>query len=360
MIRVGVAGAGGWAGASHLPALRRLPEFEVTAVATTRRESAERAAAAHGVRHAFAGVEAMAAHPEVDLVVVSVKAPEHAKAIRAALDAGKHVLSEWPLGADTPEAEELAAAAAQAGVLNAVVLQGHHLPGARFVADLLAEGRIGRVESLALVASGAPLGGGRIPEGMEWSTDPAGGTSLLTIMAGHSLATLDRLVAPFTEVSARLPRHHDRVAVGDTGRTVPNGVPGQVLLHGLLEGGASASVTVHGGGAPAPDPFHLRIVGERGTLTITPVQPGMYLNWADWAIDLSGEPLPVPDAYRTVPADLPAGPVASVAAVYAEVARAVAEDRPARPDFATAARHHRLLTAIEESAADGGVTKEIP
>ncbi|GAA5039010.1 Gfo/Idh/MocA family oxidoreductase [Thermocatellispora tengchongensis] len=354
-----MAGAGGWAEVSHLPALRRMPEFEVTAVATTRRESAERAAAAYGARHAFAGAEAMAAHPEVDLVVVSVKAPEHAKVIRAALDAGKHVLSEWPLGAGTAEAEELAAAAARAGVLNAVVLQGHHLPGARYMADLSAEGRIGRIESLALVASGAPLGGGRIPESLEWSTDPAAGNSVLTVMAGHAVATLERLAGPFAELSARLPRHHDRVAVGETGRSVPNGVAGQVLVHGLLAGGASASVIVYGGNGPAPDPFHLRIVGERGTLTAAPAQPGMYLNWADWSIDLSGEPLPVPGSYRTAPADLPPGPAASVAAVYAEIAQAVAEGRPARPDFATAARYHRLLTAIEESAAAGGATKEI-
>ncbi|WP_433634190.1 Gfo/Idh/MocA family oxidoreductase [Nocardia sp. CA-120079] len=45
--------------------------------------------------------------PEVDLVVVSVKASGHAAVIREALAAGKHVVSEWPLGVDADEAGEL-------------------------------------------------------------------------------------------------------------------------------------------------------------------------------------------------------------------------------------------------------------
>ncbi|WP_405623731.1 Gfo/Idh/MocA family protein [Streptomyces sp. NBC_00076] len=191
MIRVGIVGASGWAGASHLPALAALAGFEVTAVATTSQASADKAAA-HGVPLAFDDAGTLAAHPDVDLVVVSVKASEHAKVIRAALEAGKHVLSEWPLGVDAAEADDLARAAA-AGVVHAVNLQGYQSPDARYVADLIAGGAIGRLESAVLVAAGDPLGGPRIPPELAWSTDPAAGTSLLTIMAGHFLATLDRM-----------------------------------------------------------------------------------------------------------------------------------------------------------------------
>lgn len=116
-----MVGAGGWAAGSHLPALAGLAGYEVTAVATTRQESADRVAADHGVPLAFAGAGPLVAHDEVDLVVVSVKAPEHAKVIRAALEAGKHVLSEWPLTVDPAEAAELAELASAAGVTHAVV-----------------------------------------------------------------------------------------------------------------------------------------------------------------------------------------------------------------------------------------------
>ncbi|MFC3980537.1 Gfo/Idh/MocA family protein [Streptosporangium jomthongense] len=353
MIRVGVVGAGGWANGSHLPALAALEEFDVTAVATTDQAGADRAAAAHGVRHAFADVGELVAHPDVDLVVVSVKTPGHAAVIRAALAAGKHVVSEWPLGVDADEARELTEAAVAAGVVHAVVLQGHHSPSARFVADLLAEGRIGTLESVALVAEGAPFGGNRIWPDLVFSLDPSAGTNVLTIMAGHFLAALERVAGPLTEVSARLPRLHDRVLVTGTERIVPNATPGHVLLHGLLASGATASVVVHGGNASTQDAFLLKLVGSEGTLTATPAQPGTFIHWGDWNIRIGDDVLAVPDTCRTVPDSVRSGPPANIAALYQEVARALAEARQPYPGFETALRHHRLLAAVERSAAEG-------
>lgn len=366
MIKVGIVGASGWAGVSHLPALAKLPEYTVTAVATTNQASADKAAAAHGVPLAFADAGALAAHPDVDLVVVSVRAAEHAKVVRAALAAGKHVFCEWPLGVDGAEAEDLAREAESAGVMHAVNLQGHHSPDARYVADLVAGGAIGHLESAVLVAAGDPLGGPRIAPDLEWSTDPAAGTSLLTIMAGHFLATLDRTAGRLVEVSARLPRPHDHVEVTGTGtgtgigtgtgRMVPNGVPAQVLLHGVLANGATASVAVHGGSA-SPDGFLIKLVGSEGTVTATHNRPGTYMHWTDWDIRVNGEQVKAPDTYRTAPFDPAAGPIANVAAVYQEIAEAIAEGRQPHPDFHAAAAHHRVLTAIERSAETGAAVK---
>ncbi|MCK2212244.1 Gfo/Idh/MocA family oxidoreductase [Actinomadura sp. ATCC 31491] len=352
MIGVGVIGASGWAAGSHLPALAGLPEYRIAAVATTRRESAERAAARFG-GDAFADAAELIGHPGVDLVVVSVRAPLHAGLIRAALAAGRHVLSEWPLTVDPAEATALAETAEAAGVAHAVALQGHHSPDARFVADLVAGGRLGRLESAVLVASGGPLGGAAIAPEHAWGADPAGGTNVLTVMAGHFLATLERMAGRLTEVSARLPRLYDEVEVAGEGRTVPNRVPNQVLLHGTLDGGGTASVTVHGSSA-APDGFLVKLVGSRAVLTATPARPGSYLHWCDWDLRVDGRPVEVPAAYRTVPFHPKDGPVANVAALYRDLAAAVAEGRGPRPGFHDAARHHRLLAAVERAAGHGG------
>ena len=51
----------------------------------------------------------MVASPAIDAVAVVVKVPEHYGPTRAAIEAGKHVYTEWPLGRTTAEAEELAA-----------------------------------------------------------------------------------------------------------------------------------------------------------------------------------------------------------------------------------------------------------
>ncbi|MEU1208615.1 Gfo/Idh/MocA family oxidoreductase [Nocardia sp. NPDC005825] len=353
MIRVGVVGAGGWADSSHLPALTALEQFDVTAVATTNQDSATRAAAAHGVPHAFSDAYELAAHPEVDLVVVSVKASGHAAVIKAALKAGKHVVSEWPLGIDDDEAGELTAAATAAGVVHAVVLQGHHSPSARFTADLLADGRIGTLETVVLTADGAPWGGSRIRPSLVFGLDSAEGTNILTIMAGHFLATLERVTGPLVEVTALLPRTHDHVLVAGTDRRVPNTTPSHVLLHGLLAGGATASVAIHGGNGPASEGFQLKLIGSDGVLTATPVEPGAFIHWSDWDIRIDNETLAVPETYRTAPADVGYGPPANIASLYQEVAQAISEARQPHPSFETALRHHRLLAAIEQSATDG-------
>jgi predicted dehydrogenase len=359
-IRVGIVGASpqSWAATAHLPALVHLGEFAVTAVATTRQDSARAAAALFGARHAFASADELASHPEVDLVVASVKVPAHATVIRAALAAGKHVYAEWPLGVDLAEASALAAAADAAGVVHAVSLQAYHSPGARFVADLLADGRIGPVESVSMIAAGDPLGGSRIPRSLAWSTEPAAGNNLLTVMAGHALAALERVAGPLADVSAVLANLHDQVAVAETGELIANHVPGQVALHGRLASGALLSLAVHGGSAPGPGGFAITITGVRGTLTITPADPGHYPGWAAWRVRLRGTDgavtdLPVPDRYRLAAAGVPAGPAAHIAALYREIAQAINEGRPAHPGFDTAVHFHQTLAAIERAAQTG-------
>jgi predicted dehydrogenase len=362
-IRVGVVGANpamSWAAAAHLPALAHLDEFTVTAVGTTKQATADAAAAAFGARHAFADAHELASHPDVDLVVVSVRPDGRAGVIRAALAAGKHVFCEWPLGTDSAEAAELAEAAVAAGVVHAIGLQGCHSPSARYVKDLIAEGRIGRIESASIIAPGDPWGGSRIPQALAWGTDPATGAGLLNIMAGHTLAVLEYLAGELTEVSAVVANLNDQVLVTETGARIPNRAPGQVALAGRLDSGAVASLTVHGGNSTSgPDGFLLRLAGTEGTITVTAAQPGMYVGWADWDIrmrsadDGATRDLPVPRRYRTIPDGVPGGPPANVAALYREIARAIADGTGAEPSFTTAARHHRLLDAIERASLTG-------
>ena len=361
-IRVGMIGAGptgSWAAAAHLPALARLDGFAVTAVATTREATAREAAAAFGAAHAFTDAAALAGCAEVDLVVVSVKAPGHAEAVSAALAAGKHVLCEWPLGVDAGEAARLAGDAAAAGVVTAIGLQGYHSPSVRYVRDLIAEGRIGRVEAVAAVIPGDPLGGGAIPASLAWGTDPGKGNTLLSIMGGHALAVLEHMAGRLTEVSAVLANLHERVLVTETGESVANSAPGQLALAGRTADGAVVSVSVQGGSSTAgPDAFFIRVSGTEGALIITPDKPGTYPHWTDLSIlltrpDGTRTSLAVPERYRLVPGDLPPGPAVHVAALYREVGQAIAEGRPAHPDFAAALRHHRLLAAIEQACATG-------
>src|ERR1700728_3849467 len=79
-IRVGIIGASmrnGWGRDAHIPALSALPEFEVTAVSTSRQETADETAKHFGIPHAFADPYKMVQHPDVDLVSICLRVPFH-------------------------------------------------------------------------------------------------------------------------------------------------------------------------------------------------------------------------------------------------------------------------------------------
>src|SRR5258707_1259714 len=125
-IRVGIVGASpqrGFASLAHVPALQALPQFEIVAICTSRQESAD----------------AAARHPDIDLVTVSVKAPDHYKPVMAAIEAGKHVYCEWPLGRVTDEAVRMRDAARRRGIRHVVGLQGQVSPAIAYVKDLIAQ-----------------------------------------------------------------------------------------------------------------------------------------------------------------------------------------------------------------------------
>ena len=106
--RVGIVGANAtraWAHDAHLPALRRLPQFRIVAVSARTQDLAEEARVTFGAERAFGDSLALVCDPEIDIVAVTVKVPEHRAIVLAALAAGKHVYCEWPLGQNYLDAQ---------------------------------------------------------------------------------------------------------------------------------------------------------------------------------------------------------------------------------------------------------------
>src|SRR5207302_10249559 len=147
-IRLGLIGAsvsGTWSSRSHLPALQASADIELTAVCTTRADSAEAARRAWGARLAFDDWRKMVASPEIDAVAVGVRVPSHYAPTHAALQAGKHVYCEWPLGRTTAAAVELAALAEAKGLVTAVGLQARVIPAVMHMKELVEAGFVGEV-----------------------------------------------------------------------------------------------------------------------------------------------------------------------------------------------------------------------
>ena len=109
--------------------------MKLAAVATRNERSAREAAESFGADRWFSDPLAMIHDDSVDVVTISVKVPAHRELVLAALDAGKTVYCEAPLGCTVPETEEMAAAV---GSLHAVIgLQGRLDPAVRRAAQLL-------------------------------------------------------------------------------------------------------------------------------------------------------------------------------------------------------------------------------
>jgi predicted dehydrogenase len=157
---VGLQPGRSWAARGHVPALRALPEsFEIAGVANTSLESSQAAAAAMGLPKAYANVAEMVSAPEIDIVTVTVKVAHHLEIVKAAIEAGKHVYCEWPLGNGLAEAEELAAVARAKGVLGVIGTQARVAPEIEYLKQLIADGFVGEVLSTTLIARGGGWGG---------------------------------------------------------------------------------------------------------------------------------------------------------------------------------------------------------
>ena len=364
-IRVGVIGAGtdrGWASRSHLPALAALPDYRLTAVATTRSGSARRAAELHGADHHFTDPARLSGHPDVDLVVVAVKTPHHADLVLAALEAGKHVYCEWPLACTTKEAETLAAAAEQAGVHHAVGLQARHAPAVRHARVLLASGAIGRITGIDVYATRAKGAGGTVTSDAVYTLDRNNGVGTLEVAGGHTLDLLEFLAGRVGRLSAALSVQQPRLTVSDTSESVGVTSADHLLIGGFLATGVPFSAHVHDG-KTGHARTRLEFSGTRGSLALVSEGPG-----AGHGIQVSDirlhEPAPG-DAWREVPVppthrtavDVPDTAVRNVAELYTALARDIRTGSRTVPDFENGLRLHLLLDTVR--SADQTATCQI-
>ncbi|KAL8652189.1 MAG: hypothetical protein Q9210_002824 [Variospora velana] len=146
-----------WANMAHVQAIKPggplAHQYKLTALATSKPESATAAAEFHGVpvEKAYSKPEDIASDPDVDMVVVSVQVPMHKQLAMPALHAKKDVFVEWPLGANLAEAEEMAALAKKQGVKTYVCLQTRLQPALVKAKELVASGALGRIISTTVL-----------------------------------------------------------------------------------------------------------------------------------------------------------------------------------------------------------------
>ena len=353
-IRVGFIGLNPdshWASMSHFPALQSLGDkFKVVGVANSTRQSARRTAEALGLPHAFDTVHELVNSPEIDLVVVTVKVPHHLELVTAALEAGKHVYCEWPLGNGLAEAKKLAALAREKGVVAVVGNQARGALEIEHLGRLIADGYVGQVLSTTLVGSGGNWADETV-EDLYYLFDKKNGATMLTIPLAHTLAAVKDVLGDFGPLSSRLISRFDTVKVTETGKTRKKTAADQIMVHGTLQSGAAFSIHYRGGVSRGTN-LLWEINGTQGDIQVT----GDLGHAQMIQLKVSGArndeteltPLmPHAAAYEGWPESVT---VRNVARIYSRLHDDICNGTHTAPSFQDAVALHELIDGIEQAA----------
>jgi len=356
-IRVGIIGVHpdrGWASTAHVPALRDLPQYRLSAVSHSRIETAKASAEKFGFDYALSSSEDLVNHPEVDLVVVTVRVPEHLHLVTAALAAGKSVFSEWPLGMNLADAEAMNSLAATTGGSTMIGLQTRANPTLRHMRKLIKQGYIGEVLSASVIGSGITWGE-EIEEAFRYTLDAAKGASMLHVPFAHTIdALLFAIDEDFLSVSGTLVNRRSTIRVMESKEVVPLDVADQIAFTGRLSSGGLVTSHFRGGLSRATN-FHLEINGSRGDLLLT--SPVGYVGVGGFTLmgAQGNETLHL----VAVPGDFGSDDnvlIGNVGKLYELFESDRTRGTHYSPTFDDAVKLHRVIDAIEQS---GGAARDV-
>ena len=360
-IRVGLIGASvraRWAQRAHIPALKGLEDtIELAAVCTSQEETAKASAEAFNVPLAYWDHRKLLADPSIDTVGIITRVPLHYGLTMDALAAGKNVYTEWPLGSNLKEAQDMSDLAHKQGVHTMIGLQARATPVHLRLKELVEEGYVGEVLSVHLDI----MNSGVLTRTSDrtWQGDDALGANPTTISFGHAVDAMCMCLGQFAEVSAVVSTQVKQWYERDTQRYVDVTSPDSVLVSGRLEGGAVVSanlthVPYHGSGT------RLEVYGREGTLVLANNRDANRAGQANGPILMGGrkedkalEELEIPSRLITVPESVPQGEPFNVGQMWVRFAEAISTGQRAEPDFRTALTRHKLIAAIRQSAVEG-------
>ena len=349
-MKVGMVGCGNIAGI-YVHNIPRFRDIELVACADLRPEFAKAVADKAGIR--ALSVDALLADPEIDIVLNLTVPTAHAQVSAAALEAGKHVYSEKPLGIALTEGKLLVETAERKG-LRIGVAPDTFLGGAHQICRDLIDG-----DDIGPVVGGTCF---ILSAGMEgWHPNPAfffqpGGGPVLDV-GPYYIAALANLLGPVVGVAAMDAIGSPERIVGADGPHKGERIKVEIptTAFSLLRFGSGATVFL---GASWDIPAHghrpMELYGKKAA--IRPPDPNFMggtieigRNRDEWTeIDPSARPFGAPNW----PVDAPRQ-ANDRGLGLAEMAAAIRENRPHRADGRLGLHVLQVAEAINRSAAEG-------
>lgn len=162
----------GFVAAHHIDAVRRLGDVDVVAIAGSSQESADRKARDYKVDRAYGDFHALIADPDVQVIHNTTPNYLHLPVTMAALEAGKHVISDKPLAMNSEEGRRLRDAAVAAKVAHVVTFNYRGNPLVQQARGMIARGE---TEGLSFVHGHYLQDWMTDPNVYSWRSDPAKG-----------------------------------------------------------------------------------------------------------------------------------------------------------------------------------------
>jgi predicted dehydrogenase len=165
-------------------------------------------AARHGLTEWTTDLAAALARPDAEVYFDAQVTAQREKAIRAAIEAGKHIYTEKPSADDLAAAIDLARFATAAGVKHGVVQDKLFLPGLRKLDRLVKGGFFGRLLSIrGEFGYWVFEGDWQAAQRPSWNYRAAEGGGIVVDMFPHWHYVLEQIFAPVTSVTAHVATH---------------------------------------------------------------------------------------------------------------------------------------------------------
>ena len=368
-LRIGLIGYGG-IGRVHAAAYGAIPfhyglpadSISIGGVATTREETARRAAGEIGCEVFTADYRDLLARADIDAVDICTPNNSHHDIVLAAAQAGKHVYCEKPLAMNVAEAARMVRAVDAAGLKGQMTFNFRFFPAIARARQLMDEGFVGRVFSFRGRYHRSSYINSEKPMSWRLQREITGGGALFDLGA-HILDLLYYLLGDFAAVNGALDTLiKQRPVASGSAETAPVLVDDIALLHARLSNGALGTVEVSRMGTGATNDLCFEIFGDKGAIRWDLSEPAWLQVYDARAADspLGGERgfqrIETASRYpgqRAPDWTMTPDFMRAHAECQYQFIRSIWDDRPTSPSLAEGLQVQRIMDAAERSSEQG-------
>lgn len=262
-LRIGLIGAGGNMRARHIPGFRNIADIEIVAVCNRRPGSTAAMAREFNIPRTYAHWQDLIRDADIDAVVIGTWPYLHCPITLAALEAGKHVLTEARMSLNAAEAHRMLQASRKySRLVTQVVPSPFGLKAHDVVSNLVQGGYLGELREVYVYGLTTALADPAAP--LSWRQDTAlSGYNMLALGILHE--TLARWVPPVVRVQAQVHAFISNRVDPESGVSRVVGTPDSVQVLAVLENGARVMYRLSGV-MPFGQEIGIHLLGSEGVL----------------------------------------------------------------------------------------------